>query len=305
MKEDGGRLRTNVVIWSKSLSSGKELALTRRKGDETIHDALCGSKLWPTAVRRCCSWRLLMVLSRTPDIKLNGPLTMLDIERVIERHRDALVQHPFMLRLEGTGTIEQFRRTLPRHAFFTLAFQDVLRLARDKCEDPQIREIARKHELEDKGHDLWYLDDLARLGVALDVRWMFSAEHEFARDVGYALVSQVLSAGDDRSRLAVVLSLEAIGREFFVRVPGFAERLGVAHGLKYFAVRHLDIERSHDVFRNDGKRQLGAIGIDEQVVPEVLSSIERTFELMAMLADDLDAALRGDSDSPPRAAVAR
>ncbi|MGA7119725.1 MAG: hypothetical protein WBY94_06485 [Polyangiaceae bacterium] len=239
-----------------------------------------------------------MTLCRTPDTKVNGPLTMLDIERVIERHRDALVQHPFMVRLEGPGTIEQFRRMLPRHAFFTLVFQDVLRLERDKCEDPQIREIARKHELEDKGHDLWYLDDLSRLGVALDIRWMFSAEHELARDVGYALVSQVLSAGDDRSRLSVVLSLEAIGREFFVRVPGFAERLGVARGLKYFAVRHLDIERSHDVFRNDGQRYLAAIAVHDHVVPEVLNSIERTFELMARLADDLDAALCGADGKP-------
>jgi hypothetical protein len=63
------------------------------------------------------------------------------------------------------------------------------------------------------------LDALAR-ETDRECSWMFSAEHELARDVGYALVSQVLSAGDDRSRLAVVLSLEAIGREFFVRVPG-------------------------------------------------------------------------------------
>ncbi len=237
-----------------------------------------------------------MTLSRTPETRVNGPLTMLDVERVIERHRDALIQHPFMTRLEGAGTIEQFRRMLPRHAFFTLVFQDVLRLARDKCDDPQIREIARRHELEDKGHDRWYLDDLDRLGVALDIRWMFSAEHALARDVGYALVSQVLSASDDRSRLSIVLSLEAIGREFFVRVPGFAERLGVARGLKYFAVRHLDIERSHDVFRDEGRRQLGAISVPDQTVPEVLNSIERTFEVMAMLADDLDAALCGSSD---------
>ena len=234
-----------------------------------------------------------MTFPRAVELIAGGPLTMVDVERVIERHRDAFIQHAFMTRLEGTGTIEQFRRMLPRHAFFTLVFQDVLRLARDRCSDPQIREIARRHELEDKGHDQWYLDDLDRLGVTLDIRWMFSAEHALARDVGYELVSLVLSASDDRSRLSVVLSLEAIGREFFIRVPGFVERLGVARGLKYFAVRHLDIERSHDMFREEGKTRLGAIGVPDEAVPEVLNSIERTFETMGLLSDDLNAAMRG------------
>jgi hypothetical protein len=237
-----------------------------------------------------------MTRFRAPGITASGPLTMADVERVIEGHRDAFVEHPFMLRLEGAGTIEQFRRMLPRHAFFTFVFQDVLRLARDRCSDPQVRAIARTHELEDKGHEQWYLDDLERLGVFLDVRWMFSADHVLARDVGYKLVAEVLSADDDRSRLSVVLSLEAIGREFFIRVPGFVERLGVARGLKYFAVRHLDIERSHDVFRDEGTNRLTGIGVPEEAVSEVLEAIERTFEAMALLSDDLNAAMQGSGD---------
>jgi hypothetical protein len=121
---------------------------------------------------------------------------------------------------------------------------------------------------------------------------MFSADHALARDVGYRLVSEVLSVRDDRSRLSVVLSLEAIGREFFIRVPGFVERLGSAQPLKYFAVRHLDIERAHEVFAAEGKKQLAAIDIPDQAVPEVLLAVERTFEAMALLASDLDAAMR-------------
>jgi hypothetical protein len=242
-----------------------------------------------------------MTSSGTNSVAGREPVTMADVERVIEHHRAALVQHPFLLRLEGEGTLEQFRRMLPRLAFFALVFQDVLRLAREHCSEPELRAIAARHELEDKGHDHWYLDDLARLEIPLDVRWLFSAEHSLARDVAYRLVSEVLRATDDRSRLSVMLSLEAIGREFFTRVPGFAARAGTTEGLTYFAIHHLDVEKSHDVFGGQGKNQLAAIDVPDRGVLEILAAIEHTFDAMAQLADDLEEAMRKAGDDTSNA----
>jgi hypothetical protein len=237
-----------------------------------------------------------MILPSTEGPDSQGPLSMTDVERVIERHRDRIVQHPFLKRLQGEGNLEQLRRFLPRHAFFTLAFQDVLRLAVERCTDPQVRTIVHKHELEDKGHDQWYLDDLRLLNIPLDIRWLFSTDHSLARNVGYELVSQILTVKDDHSRLCLVLALEAIGREFFIRIPGFIEGLGVAAELKYFAVRHLGFETSHDVFGDEGKRQLAALKIPSNAVVEVLTVVHRTFEVMTLLADDLEAAMRDAGD---------
>jgi hypothetical protein len=225
----------------------------------------------------------------------HGPLSMVDVELVIDHHREALAQHPFLRGLEKQGTIEQFRRLLQGLAFFTLVFQDVLRLAQERCTDPQVKAVAHTLERGDRGHEQWYLEDLERLGIPLDVRWMFSADHAPARDIGYKLLSEVLTAGDDRSRLSVMLSLEAMAREFFIRVPSFAERVG-ARGLKYFGVGHLAAEEGHQIFADDGQRQLTTINIPDEIVPEVLTAIERTFAAMAQYGDHLEAAMRAGSD---------
>jgi hypothetical protein len=232
-----------------------------------------------------------MTSHRLRSVPPPGPLTMVDVERVIDCQRDAFVQHPFLTRLEGEGTLEQFRRMLPRFAFFTLVFQDVLRLARERCTDPQVRAIATGLERGDRGHDQWYLQDLERLGIPLDIPWMFSSDHALSRDAEYKLVSEVLSVTDDRARLAVTLSLEAIAREFFVRVTKFAERVGASAGLNYFGARHLAAESGHEVFGGGGQSQLAAIKVPDQVVQEVLFAVEHTFDAMVPLADDLAAAL--------------
>lgn len=243
-----------------------------------------------------------------PTPRLVGSATLGDVEDAIQRHRRLLSQHPFLRRLETSGSVQEIRRMVPRLGFFVMAFQDVLRLAREGCTEPGIREIARTHELEDKGHDRWYLSDLKRLGVALDVEWLFSDEHELTRNVGYTLVSTVMTAKDDRTRLSVGLSLEAIGAEFFGRVIGFLERIGESDGLLYFARRHQEIESQHEMFEDAAQQNLRAIPVSAEALTESLSAVERTFEAMTRLANDLeicfDSAQPSPVASPARATAA-
>jgi len=219
--------------------------------------------------------------------------TMQDVEREIDEHRQHFATHSFLGALEGSGTIDHFKRFAPRVAFFVLAFQDVLRLTHSLSSDPAIGQITRIHAAEDRGHDRWYLNDIERLGVEFDVRWLFSDAHQLTRDVAYGQICRVMRAAHDQTRLTVALSLEAIGSECFGRAIAFLERIGLAGGLEYFARKHQDIEQGHQVFETDAQGQLAQILVPEAALPEIREAITNTFDGMTTLMSDLETAFHG------------
>jgi Iron-containing redox enzyme len=221
--------------------------------------------------------------------------TMLDVERSIDEHKLAFVSHGFLTALERPATLDQFKRFAPRVAFFVLCFQDVLRLVHSCSTDQSIKTMAKVHALEDSGHDRWYLNDLQRLGVQVSVPWLFSEEHRLTRDVAYRQISTVLRARYDQTRLAVALSLEAIGSECFGRAIALLEAIGASTELEYFARKHQAIEQGHQVFESEAQSQLAAIGVPEEAVSEVRQAVTSTFEGMAELLTDLETAFSAQS----------
>lgn len=219
-------------------------------------------------------------------------LTMLTVQDAIHRARLLLQQHPFIQRLEHGADIGQLQSMTRAMTFFVMCFQDVLRLARMVISDPMLRSIAEVHEREDRGHEQWFLHDAQRLDSACDLRTVFSTEFDTVRDVSYSLIAEVLSAQDDRQRLAVVLCLEAAGGEFFHRVISRLERLGADQGLRYFARGHQHVEESHEVFESDTQLTLASIPAPADVLALVLQSVERSFVAMAQLADALERVMR-------------
>jgi hypothetical protein len=214
---------------------------------------------------------------------------MWDVEQLIGRRRQVLSRHGLFRLLEGPGDIEQIKQLIPRLAFFIMSFQDVLRLAFERSVEANLREMSRLHYLEDRGHDLWYLSDLAELGLSLDVSWMYSASHQLTRDVSYGHIAEVLTAVDDRTRLAVTLCLEAVGAEFFGRIIGFLERAGRADGLRYFARRHETIEQNHQIFEEESKHSMMVLSVPAASASAILGAVDRTFARMSTLATDLEA----------------
>jgi heme oxygenase-like protein len=221
--------------------------------------------------------------------------TLEDLERVIEVQLDRMKRHPFLVGLEGEGTVDQLRSTLPRIAFFTLVFQDLLRLARTRCTDPAYLEVARSLELGDQGHDRWFLEDITRLGGKVDAEWLFSSEQQLSRDVSYALVARVIDTPEDSVRLALLLSLEAIAGEFLTRIAGFVQRLGLGDELSYFGARHVQAEKEHEVFSHEGHDMLATVTIPQHAQPLALSTIDDTFKWMLEYADELAAAMRASA----------
>jgi hypothetical protein len=235
-------------------------------------------------------------MTDTEDFPSTVPIaqkeTMGHVQKVIAERRRALSNLGFLRALDGPGAIDDVRRLVPRMAFFVMCFQDVLRLAHSRSIDPQISALAKAHALEDKGHDRWYLEDVRRLGAECSLSWLFSDEHALTRDVAYDQIADVISAKHDCTRLAVALSLEAIGAEFFERTIRFLERIGQAEGLEYFARRHQTIEQEHAVFEERGRRELESIPIPDASMAEVLAAVHRTFDGMTKLADDLERSFR-------------
>jgi hypothetical protein len=177
----------------------------------------------------------------------------------------------------------------PRFTFYVLCFQDMLRLGSSLTTDPVLKELAVTHEAEDLGHEQWFLYDLEALGVERNLAWTFSPEHAVTRDISYRIMSEIVGATHDTTRLAVLLALEGIGAEFFGRVIGYLDRLGRAEGLRYFARSHQLVEQSHEVFEDHAQSRLSAIEVPSAVMAEVVRAVARTFEAMARLGDDIDA----------------
>ncbi len=207
---------------------------------------------------------------------------------MIGTQRKRLAQHDFLTRLRSPGgTLDEVRLISGRVAFFVMCFQDLLRLVHSTTSDPFLKAVSKTHELEDAGHDDWYLQDLRQLGVGVSMRELFSREARAVRDVVYTQISDVLRARTDCARVAVVFALEAAGAEFFESMIGFVEGQGSATGLSYFARRHQRVEQSHDVFEEHAQERLSALLLDPDSFQEVLDVVHRTFGTMRSLADHL------------------
>jgi hypothetical protein len=219
--------------------------------------------------------------------------SMLQVAERIGVETQALTRHPFLKRLEGPGRVDEFRRLLPEQAFFTLAFQDMLRLVRERSVDARAVAVAKALEDDDRGHEQWYLQDLGQLAMAVDRDFLFSAAQRCARDVSYAILGRIVAAASDAGRLAVALSLEAIAEQFFARVSAFSARLGLGQGLRYYGTPHLDAERSHGLYQDVGRDGLASLPVSDRDWDEALESIRVTFAAMTSFADHLDRAMGG------------
>lgn len=217
----------------------------------------------------------------------NAELTGRAVQKVIAQLKAKFAEHPFIRRMASFESMHELQRTAETIAFFVLCFQDVLRLVRVHVADPELRDVAGQHEREDRGHDNWFLHDLEQLGAHADLRSTFSVDHEKTRDTSYQLISEVLAAKSDFARIAIALSLEAIGAEFFPRVNQSIERLSPETPLRYFSRHHERVEAAHEVFEQQAQDRLMARVLSEAEYDDAVHAVRRTFECMSDFAGEL------------------
>lgn len=172
-------------------------------------------------------------------------------------------------------------------SFFVLSFQDMLRLNARLVKDPELEALALGQRKDDAGHDLWFLNDVQKLELEPDVRWLFSKRHEQTRDTSYEIISQILAAPSDAARLAVGLALEATGGVYFSRVYRFFSGFGLSEGFQFFSRQHWDAEQSHDIRESDVHERLLAIELSPEARAQALAAAEATFGAISRMCEDL------------------
>jgi hypothetical protein len=218
--------------------------------------------------------------------------TVADVERRIRDRALLFSQHSLLKRLENPGVLAEAHAMAKSVTFFVFCFQDMLRLVRERVSDPQIKAEARVHELEDNGHEAWFLNDLEHFGIVPHIGWVFGPQHQGARDTSYELVTEILRAPDDWSRLSIVLVLEAAATECFGRAVGFIDRLGEAGSLKYFAGLHQRAEQAHEMFDPKKRSPLFNAVLSRAAFQNCCATVDKTFSLMAHFADHVEKSMR-------------
>jgi hypothetical protein len=203
-------------------------------------------------------------------------------------------------RYEATDGVEGALAFVRGLSFFIMAFQDILRLNETRVQDRELKIIARHHRMEDKGHDLWFLDDMLKIdGNLPDVGEIFSSAHTVTRDTAYTLVGEVFRATDDRTNIALLLVLESTGHVFFTRVVDFLERIGYDKQLTYFARAHLEVELGHALFEERMDAVIDSIEMNAEDRAMILRAVDNSFDAMSRMLEELTGQVRSRSTMPP------
>jgi hypothetical protein len=219
----------------------------------------------------------------------------------------SLVSHTFFARLDRNEPFEKGMDFAAGLTFWVFAFQDILRLNESRVKDADLRRIARHHRTEDKGHDGWFLEDLAELDpTPRDFRWLFGRHHLQTRDAAYALMSEVFRANDDHVRIVLLLTLESAGHVFFERMAAYVARNDASHRLRYFSHEHLAVEKDHELFEGRLEKALD-VDLSLPVRMEAIAMIDRCYEAFGQLFAGLEARMvrraSGTFSVPPRSGV--
>ena len=206
---------------------------------------------------------------------------MKSLRQAIEEGQRKFSRLPFFRRLERAGSAEDARAFVPSLAFFVMAFQDMLRINEKRMRDPGMRSLVREHRAEDREHEQWFLRDLQRMGLDLDVPTVFGPDHADTRDATYAVMSEIYRASDDRLRVAMVLLLESTGEVFFGRVPRYMEEsTPTLRDLEYFSRMHAAVERGHAIFEEKMEQLLDQMELPKALQLEALAMITRVYAAM-------------------------
>jgi hypothetical protein len=200
------------------------------------------------------------------------------IEQYIAEKQRAFAAHPFFARLQAEALDVNALDFAPGLTFWVFTFQDVLRLNEQRMQDPALRKIARHHSAEDKGHEAWFVDDVAAIDpTPRDFGWLFGRHHEHTRDASYALVAEVFRATSDYNRIVLLLTLESAGHVFFERVARYVEKMQPNTTLRYFSHWHLAVEKDHELFEEELHEQLD-VDFDPAQRASMMAMIDRSYD---------------------------
>jgi hypothetical protein len=214
---------------------------------------------------------------------------MQSIQEHIQRKQAEIAKHRFLTELRTEPSLPRALWFAPLTAFWAMGFQDVIRMNAERVKDPELAKIISQHQLEDAGHDKWYLQDLKAIDRRdIDLQWLYGDECRPTREATYAIAAEVFRAEDnDVLRVVLLLALEGGGHVLFGGVTKVLHEAGHSPRLRYFARSHLEVEVGHDLFDEQVQRRVRELSISNEIRAQGIALVDRVFAAFTVLADGL------------------
>ncbi|MES2644118.1 MAG: hypothetical protein V4850_31820 [Myxococcota bacterium] len=220
------------------------------------------------------------------------------------RHAD-LVDEPLFRTFASDPPITRTLQILPSLTFWSLAFQDLMALNLRHMRDPTLRAIAETHHHEDSGHEVWFLHDLRLIhGELPDLPELFDGETLGARDIAYALVSEVYRCESDWERLALPIVLEEGAKIFLPALIAHFDRAGLGQRLKSLGRLHTDTEAEHTLHGDDAA-SLAAMEAPDFARARAREMTDRVRQVFVRFARRLDHVVTNSSPERERVLARR
>jgi DMATS type aromatic prenyltransferase len=210
---------------------------------------------------------------------------MADAQALIARHCDLLRAQPFLEHLAGTGTLAQAEQVSSHLSLVVLWLGDLFRFAEERASDPEIRAHLASQSAAAASRASRFRSELQALGLLPASVSLYTEGHALIREVAFACVADVISTGEDRVRLGMVLSASA--------TCDLLLKAGIA-----FASRVTGHEGAADSAHSDAvcAPELAEIRLLDAVASEVYAAVDRCFNSVLRVVGAIDHATFGASN---------
>ena len=164
--------------------------------------------------------------------------------------------------------------------FHIFTFQDIIRIISNKTALQPYKNLLTSHYMEDKGHQVWYLNDCKKMDINMDADLIFSDMLNELRDCSYAMINEVLNAKDDLILAAISFYLEETGDYFFPQMKEYLEKFKPEMQYEFFGARHLDAENSHEIFEKQAQDIFKKVTLTRKQYGKIIRAVSRIHKYM-------------------------
>ena len=184
----------------------------------------------------------------------------------------------------------------PCASSFAMNFRDFNRyILRDKTSRDKIQTIINQHSYEDERHWLWFLEDLAKLGFDLSMkfsdslRFLWGEETKITRQICNKLALLYILQTNPIHKLVIIEAIEATGNVAFFETSQVAQEIQqITHQeYRYFGAYHFSSETGHAMGTEHIEQFIENIHLSEENRQQAIKLVEQVFELFAEFTNEL------------------
>lgn len=178
---------------------------------------------------------------------------MQEILTLIRERNDGIAKNPFCSALKDESIpIKERIQFVPYILEVVMGFRNFLELVSVENPETEIDKIINHHCEEDEGHWRWYLRDIQRLDIDVEMsfsdfgRFISNSNSQNIRKFYYLAMKHSLSHSNRIMTLICLEVLEAGFATFITSVHESLRELNLFSQLEYFGRKHYEAEMAHD-----------------------------------------------------------